>query len=451
MLFVEKGQGSSEYLMVLGAVLLVSLVVVAILGLTPGNVPATSEAESTVYWRQVAAPLRVLEATRTPSAVCSAGANLMGYALVIGNNEADNIDLVGVSINGANRTFCLPGADPAGSIQIGASKKKLVNVEYSLSCAPGSMLELDVAFTYDRAYFSGRLQNGTKKLVLRCTDLGMPLGIITDSLTAASEGQAYSMAVRASGGIRPYSWSMGGLPAGLTYNSGTGVISGTPSEGSAGSYPVAITVADSSLPSQNASKVLLLTVSSSASCGAPTGLPMYFSYVGIPDGVVGQAYPGSVVNAEGGTPPYNITITGESGPLPSGLADNPPTGNITGVPAPGSNGTYGLYVNVTDCAGANFSLPSWINIYNPLIITTAFLPDAFVGAPYNTTLNASGGLTPYRWGASGLPSGLIINRNTGKINGTPSGSAGIYPILISVNDSADPIQQAGTTLDMNVS
>lgn len=57
-----------------------------------------------------------------------------------------------------------------------------------------------------------------------------PLSISTTSIPAGTVGANYSFALSAKGGTTPYSWSIaaGSLPAGLTLNSSTAVISGTP-------------------------------------------------------------------------------------------------------------------------------------------------------------------------------------------------------------------------------
>src|ERR1035437_926223 len=64
-------------------------------------------------------------------------------------------------------------------------------------------------------------------------------------LPDARLNQPYTQSIAASGGLPPYRWSTSGLPAGLTINSTTGQITGTPT--AAGSFGIAITVSDSAL------------------------------------------------------------------------------------------------------------------------------------------------------------------------------------------------------------
>jgi len=59
-------------------------------------------------------------------------------------------------------------------------------------------------------------------------------------------GTATSLTLSASGGVTPYTWSATGLPAGLSLNASTGVISGTPS--TATTYSVTVTATDSTSP-----------------------------------------------------------------------------------------------------------------------------------------------------------------------------------------------------------
>ncbi len=74
-----------------------------------------------------------------------------------------------------------------------------------------------------------------------------PLVITTLSLPAGQVGVAYGpIAVQASGGVLPYTWSATGLPAGLSINSASGTISGTPTSICACSVTVTVTDANTS-------------------------------------------------------------------------------------------------------------------------------------------------------------------------------------------------------------
>jgi hypothetical protein len=70
-----------------------------------------------------------------------------------------------------------------------------------------------------------------------------PISITSGNL-GGTAGVAYSQTLTASGGTAPYTWSVasGNLPSGLTLNSSTGVISGTPQ--ASGSFVITIGVKD---------------------------------------------------------------------------------------------------------------------------------------------------------------------------------------------------------------
>jgi uncharacterized protein YjdB len=88
----------------------------------------------------------------------------------------------------------------------------------------------------------------------------VPLTISTTSLPNGRVGTTYSRLLRASGGTTPYIWSIasGSLPPGLTLNSGTGRISGTPT--TTGTYSFTAQVTDSGNPMQTATRVLSIRI-----------------------------------------------------------------------------------------------------------------------------------------------------------------------------------------------
>lgn len=89
------------------------------------------------------------------------------------------------------------------------------------------------------------------------------LQIVTSSLHDGAIGQTYSATLQATGGTASYAWSIAGgtLPSGLTLNSSTGTISGSPTSAT-GSNPVPLTiqVTDSSSPRETDEAEMTLTV-----------------------------------------------------------------------------------------------------------------------------------------------------------------------------------------------
>jgi hypothetical protein len=138
--------------------------------------------------------------------------------------------------------------------------------------------------------------------------------VITSPLTSSGTvGAAYSYQITATNG--PTSFSDTGLPTGITVNTATGLISGTPL--SAGSFSVTLTAANGG---GTGTATLVLQVSSLLlPLGIITASPL-------PSGVVGVAYSQAIV-VTGGTAPYTWSIV--AGTLPSGLLLNSATGVIS--------------------------------------------------------------------------------------------------------------------------
>jgi hypothetical protein len=92
------------------------------------------------------------------------------------------------------------------------------------------------------------------------------LSIATTALAGATQGQAYSGSLSASGGSAPYEWSATGLPPGTSINTSTGTITGTPT--APGNYTPTFTVSDDY--GETATQTLSLAVATAIT--APVGL-----------------------------------------------------------------------------------------------------------------------------------------------------------------------------------
>jgi hypothetical protein len=100
-----------------------------------------------------------------------------------------------------------------------------------------------------------------------------PLAVTTTSLANTTINMPYTATLTAGGGTGPYSWSIvsGWLPLGLTLNSSSGLIAGTPT--ASGTFSITAQVSDAANPARTANKVLSIVVSSVATIWASSATP----------------------------------------------------------------------------------------------------------------------------------------------------------------------------------
>src|SRR5207302_789939 len=154
-----------------------------------------------------------------------------------------------------------------------------------------------------------------------------PLAVATSSLPGATQGSSYGTVLEARGGVAPYSWSATGLPAGLSLNSGTGQIAGTPS--TAGNYTVTASVRDSETSPASASRTFSLSIAGT------TVSPVSIITTSLPAATAGSSY-NTMLQASGGVTPFAWSIA--TGQLPLGLSWNASTGVICATAS--ASGTY---------------------------------------------------------------------------------------------------------------
>ncbi|MBD7923830.1 putative Ig domain-containing protein [Xanthomonas bonasiae] len=261
--------------------------------------------------------------------------------------------------------------------------------------------------------------NRAYALVVASPTLTLP----ATTLAGGTAGQAYTAAINpATGGIAPYTYTLsaGALPAGVTVNSATGALSGTPTV--AGNFNFSLTATDSTTGSagQASQSYSLNIVSPTLTIAPPT----------LPAGAIGTAY-SQTLSASGGTAPYSYAIS--AGALPGGLTLT--TGGVlSGTPTVA--GSFAFTVSVTDAGGFGAAQAYTLAIASPtLSIAPATLPAGTAGSAYNQTLSASGGTAPYSYAlsAGALPAGLSLT-TAGVLSGTPT-VAGSFSFTATVTDS----------------
>jgi len=254
------------------------------------------------------------------------------------------------------------------------------------------------------------------------------------TVSAATVASAYSVTVSASGGTASYSYAItGSLPAGITMNSVTGVISGTPT--AAGTFNFTVTATDSSTGTGSpfsGSRAYTLTVGAPSLAISPTSGTVL-------TGSVSAAF-SQTFTASNGTAPYTYALTINSGTIPTGLSFSTSTGVLSGTPT--SAGPVNFTVTGTDSstgAGAPFSVSGTytLTVSAPtIVVSPTTLPTPAIGVAYSQTVSGTGGTAPYTFAvtAGSLPTGLSLNSSTGVVSGTPT-AGGAYAFTVKATDA----------------
>lgn len=233
------------------------------------------------------------------------------------------------------------------------------------------------------------------------TASGTGFPVVTNStLTAAGSASApFNFAITASGS--PTSYSASPLPAGLSINTATGVITGTPT--TVGTTSVLLG-ATSAIGTGNAT--LTITVAAAGAAPIITNNPLTAA------GTVGSAF-SFTITASG------IPTSFAATPLPAGLNLNASTGAITGTPT--AVGVTTVVLGATNGSGtgnATLTITVGASGLPPVITNNPLVAAGTVGVPFGYTITASGSPTGYTTGA--LPAGLSVVAATGVITGTPT-------------------------------
>ena len=274
----------------------------------------------------------------------------------------------------------------------------------------------------------------TKQMSLDVLGAGATLpGISPGHIDDVTVGNSYSIGIPVCcGGAAPFTWSVSGLPTGMTFRTGAGNTSSGISPGavelwgipqSAGNFTVQLTVTDAN--SASASQSFTLHVS-----------PLDQNPQ-LPNGAIGTAY-SSALRVLGGTGPYSATRT--AGTLPDGLSINGGAMLVSGTPL--ETGNFFPTFHFTDSSTPANSLvrSNGFNIANLAgtsinINNNSGLGTAQLGSPYSFQLNACC-VSAYTWTVAGgsLPAGITLSTG-GQLSGTPT-AAGTFTFLIKAADQA---------------
>ncbi|MBR2209457.1 MAG: putative Ig domain-containing protein [Synergistaceae bacterium] len=247
------------------------------------------------------------------------------------------------------------------------------------------------------------LQNTAKGIAPKITSSVLPEGLLNT---------AYSYRVSASGS-RPLAWSLSGnVPDGLSIDSNTGLISGTPTK--TGNYSFNVEVAND-VPDSDSKNYTINIIEKPIITTAEIS------------GYVSCTISESIKLSAGSAKNWNIV----DGKLPKGLKFDTSTAAITGKPTTKGTSTVTFEASSTSWkVSKDISFTIEAKPTKPTI-STSKLSDGAIDKAYSATIKTTG-TAPITLAADGLPNGLNMN-SSGLISGTPT-EAGNFTIKITASN-----------------
>ena len=241
----------------------------------------------------------------------------------------------------------------------------------------------------------------------------VPITITKTSLPAGVVGVAYDQTLTSNPSDVVWSLDSGELPDGLSFTADTGKITGKPTK--AGTYTFTVTASRNAFSISQTYTVEVTKVA--LSCTIPSTIVRGVTYTWQPQ-------------ASGGTSPYTWSIS--SGSLPTGMALNVSTGNITGTPT--TAGTFKFTLKTADKDGASATKTYTVKV-TQTTLSGSVPSTSVIKAAVTWTIKATKGTAPYKWSISSgsLPTGLTIDPNTGIISGTLT-ATGTFKFTVKITD-----------------
>jgi hypothetical protein len=249
--------------------------------------------------------------------------------------------------------------------------------------------------------------------------------VITSALAASGQvGQPFSYAMTVSPAALGF--TAADLPAPLTLDSVTGVISGTPTE--PGTFTLPLSAANA-LGAGGTAKLTLTVL-------AAPGTPLITSGATAP-GAAGASFSFQITASTSPTA-FNLSD------IPFGLSLDPITGAISGTPqAPGTLTVEVWAENATGEGQATLLTFDIAPAAASSALTSATLFEVAAGVPFSFQLTASN--APASFDHSLLPAGLSLHPVTGLLTGTLA-APGDYSITVSANNATG----AGTAQTLTI-
>ncbi len=294
-----------------------------------------------------------------------------------------------------------------------------------ISGATSNVLTIAATITNDAGGYSVSLSNIVGSLTSTPATLTVLVPATFTSATNASGRQgAFFSFTNTATGTTPITFGADGLPAGLSVDPVSGVISGIPAV--MGDFNVAVYATNAALTTTG-QLALMLT----------TGVPGITSALSV-SGKQGQDF-GYTITASNDPVSFSASV------LPTGLSFDPVTGNITGQPL--VNGTYPITIGASNQYGADSQVLTLDIASSVPMITSALVASGQQGQSFSYTLTTS---DPASLSAGGLPAGLSFDPASGLISGPPIVSGTFQIALGATNEFGSDSQVLTLTIASSV-
>lgn len=230
------------------------------------------------------------------------------------------------------------------------------------------------------------------------------------SASTGTVGASFTAAIQATNSPQSFALLSGTLPSGLSLNTTTGVISGTPTGGN-GTFSVTAT----NTSGTSAAATFTITINPA---------PPVVSGLTTTVGTAGTAF-SATIQASNNPQSYALA----NGALPAGLTLNSTSGIISGTPT-GGGGTFS--VTATNAGGTSAAVTFTI-VINPAlppvpVITGLTATGGALGVSFSATIQATNSPQSFTLASGSLPPGLAMNTGTGVISGIPTGGNGSFTV-----------------------
>ncbi|GEM_PF-6812406 len=280
---------------------------------------------------------------------------------------------------------------------------------------------------YNHAFSNGTVQSAAYNLTLTVTPALPVITLSSNATTSGYVGKSISAQCSVQTNAGTVTWSAINLPPGLSINSASGLITGTPA--TAGLYATKVTATNAT-----GSGTMEVDFVITAATGAPV-----ISCVGAT-----ATENGGTLTTTAGTINLQFLATNGgaswSGSFPTGLSINANYGAVSGSLAVGSYTILATCTNTTYSGGTTQNAQYLLSLtVSPAVPVISLADSSSLNVTAGTAVSAQFSIQStagtVTWSATSLPVGCTINPTTGRVSGTPTVS-GTFNTVITATNSA---------------